>query len=224
MRCLLCCVPLLTLSRPGPPLLLPRGTEMPDSTTGQRDNSKKREAISKGQRGLITVNTGKGKTTAALGLMMRADGWGLNTKLFQFLKHGSAQSGERRTLDQVQTPDRGLGDGWTRRSKDLKNSAELAPHGWILAKEAILSGDHDLIVLAELTSPLKYGWVPRAAVNAVLRARDPRLPVVITGRDALPELVALADTVSEIQSVKHAYQARVGGQPGTEYGWKGRAW
>ncbi|WP_019011460.1 cob(I)yrinic acid a,c-diamide adenosyltransferase [Deinococcus aquatilis] len=174
---------------------------MPDSTTGQRDNSKKREAISKGRRGLIIVNTGKGKTTAALGLMMRAHGRGLNTKLSQFLKHGSAQSGER--------------------SKNLENSAELAPHGWILAEEAILNGDHDLIVLAEFTSPLKYGW---AAVNAVLRARDPRLTVVITGRDALPELVALADTVSEIQPVKHAYQARIGGQPGTEYGSKGRAW
>ncbi|WP_221090948.1 cob(I)yrinic acid a,c-diamide adenosyltransferase [Deinococcus aquaedulcis] len=187
--------------------------------TEQRDKYKKREGISKGRRGLIIVNTGKGKgkTTAALGLMMRAHGRGLTTKLFQFLKHDTAKFGEHRTLDKLGIPCQGLGDGWTWRSRDLENSAELAAHGWTLARAAIEAGEHDLIVLDEFTYPLKYGWVAWPEVEAVLRARDPNLHVVITGRDALPELIALADTVSEIQPVKHAYEAGIGGQQGIEY-------
>lgn len=187
--------------------------------TEQRDNYRKKEGISKGRRGLIIVNTGngKGKTTAALGLMMRAHGRGLKTRMFQFLKHDTAKFGEHRTLDVLGLPYEGLGDGWTWRSKDLENSAELAAHGWTLARAAIESGEYDLIVLDEFTYPLKYGWVPWAEVEAVLRARDPALHVVITGRGALPELVELADTVSEITPVKHAYQAGIGGQQGIEY-------
>ena len=187
--------------------------------TEQRDNYRKKEGISKGRRGLLIVNTGKGKgkTTAALGLMMRAHGRGLKVKMFQFLKHDTAKFGEHRTLDMLEVPYQGLGDGWTWRSKDLENSAELAAHGWELAKEAIQGGEFDLIVLDEFTYPLKYGWVPWPEVEEVLRGRDPDLHVVITGRGALPELVELADTVSEINPVKHAYDQGIGGQQGIEY-------
>lgn len=187
--------------------------------TEQRDNYRKKEGISKGRRGLLIVNTGngKGKTTAALGLMLRAYGRGMRMKLFQFLKHDTAKFGEHRTLDALGIPYQGLGDGWTWRSKDLENSAALAAHGWELAREAIESGEYDLIVLDEFTYPLSYGWVPWGEVEAVLRGRDPNLHVVITGRNALPELVALADTVSEIQPVKHAYEQGIGGQIGIEY-------
>ncbi len=187
--------------------------------TEQRDNYRKKEGISKGRRGLLIVNTGKGKgkTTAALGLMLRAHGRGLKVKMFQFLKHDTAKFGEHRTLDMLEIPYQGLGDGWTWRSKDLENSAEMAAHGWALAREAIEGGEYDLIVLDEFTYPLKYGWVAWPDVEAVLKARDPRRHVVITGRDAIPELVALADTVSEIQPVKHAYEQGIGGQQGIEY-------
>ena len=187
--------------------------------TEQRDAYRKKEGIRRGRRGLLLVNTGKGKgkTTAALGLMMRAHGRGLRVRLFQFLKHDTAKFGEHRTLDLLGLPYQGLGDGWTWRSKDLDASAELAAHGWSLAKAAIESGEYDLIVLDEFTYPLKYGWVAWPEVEATLRARDPALHVVITGRDALPELIALADTVSEITPVKHAYEAGIGGQQGIEY-------
>ncbi len=187
--------------------------------TEQRDNYRKKEGISKGRRGLLIVNTGKGKgkTTAALGLMLRAHGRGLKVKMFQFLKHDTAKFGEHRTLDMLEIPYQGLGDGWTWRSKDLENSAEMAAHGWTLAREAIEGGEYDLIVLDEFTYPLKYGWVAWPDVEAVLKARDSRMHVVITGRDAIPELVALADTVSEIQPVKHAYEQGIGGQQGIEY-------
>ncbi|WP_199698518.1 cob(I)yrinic acid a,c-diamide adenosyltransferase [Deinococcus cavernae] len=187
--------------------------------TEQRDNYRKKEGISKGRRGLVIVNTGKGKgkTTAALGLMMRAHGRGLKVKMFQFLKHDTAKFGEHRTLDALEVPYQGLGDGWTWRSRDLENSAEMAAHGWELAREAILSGEYDLIVLDEFTYPLKYGWVAWAGVEETLRARDPNLHVVITGRGAIPELVEFADTVSEISPVKHAYNQGIGGQQGIEY-------
>ncbi|MBB6018202.1 cob(I)yrinic acid a,c-diamide adenosyltransferase [Deinococcus radiopugnans] len=184
-----------------------------------RDNYKKAEGISKGRRGLLIVNTGKGKgkTTAALGLMMRAHGRGLSTRMFQFLKHENAKFGEHRTLDALGLPYEGLGDGFTWRSRDLDNSAEMAAHGWALARAAIEAGEYDLIVLDEFTYPLKYGWVAWPEVEAVLKARDPKIHVVITGRDALPELIELADTVSEINPVKHAYAAGIGAQTGIEY-------
>ena len=184
-----------------------------------RDNHAKAEGVTKGRRGLLIVNTGngKGKTTAALGLIMRAHGRGLRTRMFQFLKHENAKFGEHRTLDVLGLPYEGLGDGFTWRSRDLDNSADLAAHGWTLARAAIEANEHDLIVLDEFTYPLKYGWVAWPEVEGVLKARDPRMHVVITGRDALPELVELADTVSEINPVKHAYAAGIGAQTGIEY-------
>ena len=184
-----------------------------------RNNYRKAEGITKGRRGLLIVNTGngKGKTTAALGLMMRAHGRGLRTRMFQFLKHENAKFGEHRTLDALGLPYEGLGDGFTWRSRDLDNSAEMAAHGWSLARAAIEANEDDLIVLDEFTYPLKYGWVAWPEVEAVLKARDPKMHVVITGRDALPELIELADTVSEMQPVKHAYAAGIGAQTGIEY-------
>lgn len=184
-----------------------------------RDSHQKREDLTRGRRGLLIVNTGKGKgkTTAALGLMVRAQGRGLRVRMFQFLKHEKAKFGEHRTLDVLGIAYEGLGDGFTWRSRDLENSAAMAAHGWDLAKAAIESGEHDLIVLDEFTYALKYGWVAWPEVEAALKARDPGLHIVITGRDALPELVELADTVTEMQPVKHAYDAGIGAQPGIEH-------
>ena len=171
------------------------------------------------RRGLLIVNTGhgKGKTTAALGLMLRASGRGLKVKLFQFIKHERALFGEHRSLDKLGVPFQGLGDGFTWRSRDLEGSAALAADGWQQARAAIEGGGWDMVVLDEFTYALSYGWVAWAEVEATLRTRDPRLHVVITGRDALPELVALADTVTEMQPVKHAYAAGVAAQAGIEH-------
>lgn len=171
------------------------------------------------RHGLVIVNTGngKGKTTAALGLMVRAAGRGLAVKLFQFIKHERAKFGEHRSLEKLGVPFEGLGDGFTWRSKDIDESAALAARGWETAKAAILSGDHDMVVLDEFTYALHFGWVPWADVEATLRARDPKVHVVITGRKALPELVAFADTVTEMTPVKHAYEAGVQAQAGIEH-------
>jgi cob(I)alamin adenosyltransferase len=187
--------------------------------TEQRDHHQKREDVSKGRRGLVIVNTGngKGKSTAALGLMLRAAGRGLRVKLFQFLKHEGARFGEHRMLDVLELPYQGLGDGFTWRSKDLDNTAALAADGWQQARAAILSGEFDLIVLDEFTYPLTYGWVDWAEVKAALDARDPDLHIVITGRGALPELTEYAQTVTEMQPVKHAYEQGIGAQAGIEH-------
>jgi cob(I)alamin adenosyltransferase len=185
----------------------------------QRDAHTKTEGLSRGRRGLVIVNTGdgKGKTTAALGLMLRAHGRGLRVKLFQFIKHENAKFGEHRALEVLGLPFAGLGDGFTWRSQDLDNSAAMAAAGWAQAREAILSGEHDLVVLDEFTYALKYGWVGWPEVKEALGARDPDLHVVITGRGALPELVEYADTVTEMSMVKHAYAAGIGAQAGIEH-------
>lgn len=171
------------------------------------------------RHGLLIVNTGhgKGKTTAALGLMLRASGRGLRVKLFQFVKHENAMFGEHRQLKKLGLEFKGLGDGFTWRSKDLDKTEALAHAGWLEAKAAIESGDWDMIVLDEFTYALTYAWVAWAEVKPVLEARDPRLHVVITGRDALPELIELADTVTEMRAVKHAYSAGVQAQAGIEH-------
>ncbi|WP_407538945.1 cob(I)yrinic acid a,c-diamide adenosyltransferase [Deinococcus radiomollis] len=185
----------------------------------QRDAHTKKEGLTRGRRGLVIVNTGdgKGKTTAALGLMMRAHGRGLRVQLFQFIKHENAKFGEHRALEALGIPFAGLGDGFTWRSKDLESSADMAAAGWEVAKAAILSGEHDLVVLDEFTYALKYGWVGWPEVQEVLERRDPGLHVVITGRGALPELVECADTVTEMVAVKHAYAAGIGAQAGIEH-------
>ncbi|MGE5451710.1 MAG: cob(I)yrinic acid a,c-diamide adenosyltransferase [Acidobacteriota bacterium] len=170
------------------------------------------------RRGLLIVNTGdgKGKSTAAFGLAMRAQGRGKAVKIFQFMKVPSARFGEHRTFEKLGLPIEGLGDGFSWKSKDLEHSAELARQGWARAAQAITSGEYFLVVLDELTYPLIYGWVPLAEVVSVLRARPPEVHVVLTGRDCPPEIIEIADTVTEMRKIKHAYEAGVPAQRGIE--------
>ncbi len=170
------------------------------------------------RRGLLIVNTGdgKGKSTAAFGLALRAHGRGKAVKIYQFMKVPSARFGEHRALGMLGIPIEGLGDGFSWKSKDLERSAELAREGWARAAQAIQSGEYFLVVLDEMTYPLIYGWVPLAEVIQVLSNRPREVHVVITGRDCPPEIVALADTVSEVRKVKHAYEAGIPAQRGIE--------
>ncbi len=171
------------------------------------------------RRGLLIVNTGdgKGKTTAAIGLAVRAYGRDKSVRFFQFMKISVARYGEHRALDQLGIPIEGLGDGFSWKSKDLEHSAQLARQGWDKAAAAIASGDHFLLVLDELTYPLLYGWVPIATVVAALMARPPHVHVVITGRRCPAEIIAIADTVTEMTLVKHAFKAGIPAQQGIEH-------
>lgn len=174
------------------------------------------------RRGLVIVNTGdgKGKSTAAFGLALRAFGrthvHGKRVKIFQFMKVPSARFGEHRAFEQLGLPIEGLGDGFSWKSRDLEHSAQLARDGWHKARSAILSGEYFMVVLDELTYPLIYGWVPLDEVLQALRERPRDVHVVITGRRCPPEIIELADTVTEMTLIKHAFKAGIPAQRGVE--------
>lgn len=174
------------------------------------------------RRGLVIINTGdgKGKSTAAFGLALRAHGrrhvHGKNVKIFQFMKVPSARFGEHRMFEQLGIPIEGLGDGFSWKSQDLEHSAQLARDGWQKAKAAIQSGEYFMVTLDEITYPLIYGWMPLDDVLDTLRSRPSHVHVVLTGRRCPPEIIALADTVTEMAMVKHAFQAGIPAQRGIE--------
>ncbi len=174
------------------------------------------------RRSLLIVHTGdgKGKSTAAFGLALRAFGrthvHGKLVKIFQFMKVTSARFGEHRMFEQLGLPIEGLGDGFSWKSKDLDHSAQLAREGWARARDTILSGEHFMVVLDELTYPLIYGWIPLDEVLQALQARPKDVHVVITGRRCPPEIIDLADTVTEMTLVKHAFRAGIPAQRGIE--------
>ncbi len=170
------------------------------------------------RRGLVLINTGdgKGKSTAAFGLALRAHGRGKTVKIYQFMKVPSARFGEHRVFEQLGVPIEGLGDGFSWKSKDLEHSAQLARDGWERAAASILSGEYFLVVLDEITYPLRYGWLDLEKVMTVLRERPSHVNVVLTGRGAPQELVDLADTVTEMTLIKHHYNAGVPAQRGIE--------
>ena len=174
------------------------------------------------RRGLVIVHTGdgKGKSTAAFGLAMRAFGrthvHGKRVKIFQFMKVPSARFGEHRVFETLGLPIEGLGDGFSWKSQDLAHSAQLARDGWQKARDAILSGEYFMVTLDELTYPLIYGWLPLDDVLQTLRERPRDVHVVITGRRCPPEIIELADTVTEMTLVKHAFKAGIPAQRGIE--------
>jgi cob(I)alamin adenosyltransferase len=170
------------------------------------------------RRGLVLVHTGdgKGKSTAAFGLALRAHGRGKPVLIYQFMKVPSARFGEHRVFEQLGVPIVGLGDGFSWKSKDLDHSAQLARDGWAKAEATIRAGEHFLVVLDEIMYPLRYGWLPLDSVLACLRERPAHVHVVLTGRGAPAELIDLADTVTEMALVKHHYKAGVPAQRGIE--------
>ena len=174
------------------------------------------------RRGLVIVHTGdgKGKSTAAFGLALRAFGrthvHGKRVKVFQFMKVPSARFGEHRVFEQLGLPIEGLGDGFSWKSQDLEHSAQLARDGWQKARAAIMDGEHFMVTLDELTYPLIYGWLPLEDVLQTLRERPRHVHVVITGRRCPPEIIELADTVTEMTLVKHAFKAGIPAQRGIE--------
>ena len=170
------------------------------------------------RRGLVIVNTGdgKGKSTAAFGLAIRAQGRGKAVKIFQFMKVPTARFGEHRTFEKLGLPIEGLGDGFSWKSQDLERSAQLARDGWQKARDAILSGDYFMVTLDEITYPLIYGWLPLPDVLDTLRSRPTHVHVVLTGRRCPPEIIELADTVTEMTMIKHAFKAGIPAQRGIE--------
>jgi cob(I)alamin adenosyltransferase len=168
---------------------------------------------------VVVVNTGdgKGKSTAAFGVMGRAWARGWSVGVVQFMKSGDWNVGEQKLARHLGVDWWTLGDGFTWESPDLDESAAKNVHAWQVAREKLGSDDYDLLVLDELTYVINYGWVAVEEVVAGLRERTPRTNVVITGRDAPHELVQLADTVTEMRKVKHAYEQGIRAMKGIEY-------
>ncbi len=170
--------------------------------------------------GLLIVNTGqgKGKTTAALGLVMRAWGQGLRVCVIQFVKPETGSWGEVKAAGRMGIEWLKMGDGFTWLSRDMAETMARARHGWQVAQEKIVSGRYDLIVLDEFTYPLSLGWLDVGEVMGWLRANKPGLlHLVITGRGAPAELVEAADLVTEMQNVKHPYDVGIPAQKGIEF-------
>lgn len=172
------------------------------------------------ERGLLLVNSGngKGKSSAAFGMLARTLGHGLKAGVVQFIK-GAASTGEeaffRRFPDEVRYFV--MGEGFTWETQDRQRDIDKAEQAWAVARELLQDPEIALVVLDELNIALKYGYLQLDAVLADLAARPPRQHVVVTGRGALPGLIEAADTVSEIGLVKHAFQAGVKAQKGVEF-------
>ncbi len=173
----------------------------------------------KKHKGLVIINTGdgKGKTTAALGMALRAWGHGMRVAMSQFIKNENARFGEHHALENIGIEVVRAGRGFTWTSTDHDVDAEKARHSWKMASEMILSGDYDLFVLDEITYPIRYGWIDVSDVIDTLKQRPPMTHVVLTGRAAPPELVEFADMVTEMSVVKHPYAEQgVTAQKGVE--------
>jgi cob(I)alamin adenosyltransferase len=175
----------------------------------QSENRPHRPADKKAvKKGLIMVNTGngKGKTTAALGVMTRAWGRDMKVCVIQFIKNETASFGEHKAAKKMGIEILSSGDGFTWLSKDLDESAAKARHGWELAKQKIASGQYDVIILDEITYCFSLGWLNFEEVRSWLDAnKPPMLHLIFTGRDALPELIEYADLVTEMRQIKHPY-------------------
>jgi len=202
-------------------IALPKVTQAPKRTPMQIEtppSATPYERPTGERRGLILVNTGhgKGKSTAAFGLALRAHGRGKAVKVYQFMKVPTARFGEHRLFEQLGVPIEGLGDGFSWKSRDLEHSAQLALEGWAKAEATIRAGEHFMVVLDEIMYPLRYGWIPLETVLTCLRERPPHVHVVLTGRNAPNELIELADTVTEMALIKHHFKAGVPAQRGIE--------
>jgi cob(I)alamin adenosyltransferase len=177
-------------------------------------------------RPLLIVNTGdgKGKSSSAFGVLMRAWHQGWSCGVYQFMKSGRWRIGEKAAALALSGTGQGgtiawfeSGDGWSWTSRDLEESADLAREGWAEVQRRIAAETYDLLVLDELTYPMTFGWIDTDEVVRVLRDRPGHQHVLVTGRDCPQPVVDLADLVSEVRKVKHPFDVGVKAQPGIEW-------
>lgn len=172
-----------------------------------------------GRTGLVIINTGngKGKTTASLGILLRAWGQGMKVIMLQFIKTKTSNYGENRAARKLNIDMIPLGAGFTWLSRDIEKDKALAREGWETAREKMNSGDYDVVILDELTYVITYGWLPVEEVLEALRQRPPWQHVIITGRNAHEALIEYADLVTEMREIKHPYKSGVRAQAGLEF-------
>ena len=166
---------------------------------------------------LVNTGAGKGKSSAAFGVMCRSWARGWNVVVVQFLKSEKWKAGERKLADHLGIEWHTLGDGFTWESTDLEETAAKGRHAWQVAAGLLASGKYDMVILDEVTYAMKYGWVPVDEVVAAITSRSPKTNVILTGRNAPPEIIELADTVTEMTKIKHAYDNGIEARKGIEY-------
>jgi cob(I)alamin adenosyltransferase len=182
----------------------------------------RREEYQEKTRGLLIVHTGngKGKTTCALGLMMRAAGRGLKCCMIQFMKSRNDRYGEHVAAEQLGIEVHTMGDGFTWDTKNPEQDIETSRKTWNLCLEKMKSGDYDLLVFDELVYVLSYKMLPVTEILEeirTIRAAQPALHIVVTGRDAPAELIEAADLVTEMREIKHPFTAGIRAQQGIEF-------
>lgn len=175
------------------------------------------------EKGLIIVHTGsgKGKSTAAFGMAMRSLGQGMRVAIVQFIK-GAIPTGEAALIKQLgelglPIEMHTLGEGFTWKTQDRQRDIETAGKGWAKAVELMRDPANDLVILDEINIATKYQYIEAATVVEELRRKRPMLHVVLTGRNASPEVIEIADLVSEMKVIKHPYGHGIKPQRGVEF-------
>ena len=186
----------------------------------QAEHRAKMKEKKKAEGGLLLVYTGngKGKSTSAFGTVIRALGWGHSVAVVQYIK-GTWKTGEReffhRFADLLTW--HAMGEGFTWDTQDRQRDRQAAEAAWAKSRAFLESGEYDLVVLDEINIALRYGQLAVEEVVAGLQARHPRTSVIATGRDAKPEILALADLVTEMKQVRHPFEQGIKAKQGIDF-------
>ncbi len=168
---------------------------------------------------LVLANTGdgKGKSTAAFGTMLRAVALEWPVAVVQFLKSGDWKTGEEKVARTLGVDWFAAGDGFTWDSADIDESAAKAKGAWALSAELITAGKHKLILLDEVSYAMTWGWIDPTEVANTIKARPDHVNLVLTGRDMASEVIDVADTATEMRSIKHAFDSGIVAKKGIDY-------
>jgi cob(I)alamin adenosyltransferase len=186
----------------------------------QAEHRAKMKEKKRAEGGLLLVYTGngKGKSTSAFGTVIRALGWGHSVAVVQYIK-GTWKTGEREFF--ARFPDlltwHAMGEGFTWDTQDRQRDRQAAEAAWAKSRAFLESGDYDLVLLDEINIALRYDQLSLEEVVEGVKARHPRTSVILTGRDAKPELLEMADLVTEMKQVRHPFEQGIKAKQGIDF-------
>tara|TARA_B110000008_G_scaffold211336_1_gene210213 strand:+ start:1300 stop:1872 length:573 start_codon:yes stop_codon:yes gene_type:complete len=188
-------------------------TEVPPKKTPEQKERRRVPSLV-----LVHTGNGKGKSSSAFGVVIRSVARNWNVAVIQFLKSGNWNTGEERVCREKLGVDWwAIGEGFSWESEDLSKDEAVAQVAWAHAKNCISSGEYQLVVLDEVTYPANWGWISKEELVSEVIGRPKQTNIVITGRDAPAEFVEIADTVTEMRNVKHAYERGIVAKKGIDY-------